>query len=85
MSEPQADRQPEECNSCSYETAALTRYDSMKTGGEPRWLCQLCAGTLAANALEYPHHFTDGGVILQTICYIGNAILDAIRKAGAGE
>ena len=81
MSESQDDQQPEECHSCSYETTALTRYEHTTRQGEPHWLCELCAGTLASSALEHPHHYSDGGATLKTICYVGNVILDAIRKA----
>ncbi len=81
--ENESESQPEECNSCGYETAALTRYERTTRQGEPFWFCALCAGTIAGNAAEHPTHFEDAGATLQTICYVGNVILDAIRRIGS--
>ena len=67
------------CDSCNYETKELEFYPfNMREDGS--WLCELCAGTLAGNALEYPEQFRDRR-ILQTICYVGNVILAKIRKS----
>jgi ribosomal protein L37AE/L43A len=70
--------QPEECQSCGYETH-LKPYEN----GMPRqtyWLCELCAGTLAGNAVAYPGQYGEAGTVMKTICYVGNAILEAIRS-----
>ena len=74
-------RKPEECNSCAYETQELTFYDPRPGNVEGPWLCDLCAGTLAGSAAERPEAYRDP-VVLQTICYVGNVILDAIRDLG---
>lgn len=82
MSRVKPTDRPEECESCGYETTAIKAYPN--TRGLPqeetwKWLCNLCAGTVAGNAYEYPEQYDDAST-LQTICYVGNAILDAINK-----
>lgn len=76
---------PEECDSCHYKTAALTRYDDRIAGlngrdKETAWLCKLCASTLAGNAYRYPEQYRDSGNTMRTICYVGNVILDALTS-----
>lgn len=77
---------PEECESCHFETSALTMYEDRLAKPDRRemWFCELCAGTMAgihARNGSYP----DQGLTLQTICYVGNVILDTIRKRASGE
>lgn len=46
----------------------------------PMLLCELCANTPTGNALQYPHG--KDTPTLQALCWIGNRILDEIRKRG---
>jgi hypothetical protein len=71
---------PEECDCCQYETDALESYRS-HSQADGRWLCALCAGTTTSTCDEYPeNHDPDKVEIIKTICYVGNAILDALKK-----
>lgn len=66
------------CHCCGYETT-LTRYcirDSSTIN--EYWLCRLCAGSHASAAMRYG---TEGASLHQTMCYVGNAVIDALRKA----
>jgi hypothetical protein len=47
---------------------------------ESRLLCQLCAGTMSGNAEEYPEQFRGHDNVMKTICYVGNAILQALKR-----
>ena len=47
----------------------------------PMLLCELCANTPAGTALQYPHG--KDRHTLQTLCWIGNCILDEIRKGNS--
>ena len=69
-----------ECNSCSFKTD-VEEYPncSIRMAQKTMALCALCAGTLAGNAYEYPDHYPDR-YVLQTICYVGNAILAELRQ-----
>lgn len=77
----ETDEKPEECDCCGYETTALEFFDLPPR--RPQWLCALCSGSFASTAVDYPHHFHDGGMTVKTICYVANVILDAIRKGQA--
>jgi ribosomal protein L37AE/L43A len=68
---------PGECESCHYETPALT-YSADRIL-RSIWLCDLCAGTLAGNAAKNPVAYPHADV-LRTICYVGNVILAEIRR-----
>lgn len=78
---------PEECNSCGFKLEELRAYASTRylfsgrSGPSHKWLCGLCAGTMAGNASEYPEQYPEHQV-LATICYVGNAILAAIKAKG---
>lgn len=79
-----------ECASCGWETENLTAYTNQKArnfGHEKynedslyHWICNLCASTITSTALSYPAQIHDVQV-LQTICYVGNAILAALRPS----
>lgn len=69
-----------ECDSCGYQTALKPYQRGFPEQGEPAHLCDLCASTRAGNAQEYPRQYEGQTAILQTICYVGNAILDALKK-----
>lgn len=60
-----------ECDSCSYPTRRLKKYDDM---GQTTWLCRICANT----------HAPRGDDVLQAIAFAANAILEAIAKRKAG-
>ena len=73
--------QPDECDSCGFTTQELKAYEMYR--GFPqktqyKWLCELCASTPAGNAYEYPEQFHDRP-LMQTVCYVGNAIIAAIK------
>src|SRR6185436_17441496 len=84
---PEPSEQPEECQSCNFPTKDLTRYDVFplssrgKAGVKHKWLCELCASTMAGTACEYPEFYPDVN-LYGTVCFIGNTILKAIRDAG---
>ena len=67
--ETKRDEAPVECDCCKFEGASLDIYDEY--GEETSWLCGLCASTLAGRLRDY--------AALSTICYVGNAILAAIK------
>jgi hypothetical protein len=67
-----------ECFSCGFETDALKSY--RRYDRDDAWLCALCASTMAGRAQKYPDQFPNRDV-LQTICYVGNVILEALRRA----
>lgn len=65
----------DECYACQYETK-ITQYNEGQEG--ETWLCDLCASTPAGN---YPN--CEMRTVLRTICYVGNAILEAIERLEA--
>lgn len=67
----------EECDSCGFVTEVHVLAPSNILRKESMTLCRLCADTFAANALE--HNYEDQP-LYSTICYIGNVILEEIRK-----
>jgi hypothetical protein len=76
----------EECDSCGFRTEALIAYPVRRNfpkESAPKWLCDLCASTMAGNAHEYPEQFREGraGDVMKTICFVGNTILAAIASA----
>lgn len=73
---------PEECEACQFETTELESYRSREVdprGPVHHWFCALCAGTMSSNAVQYPALYPNKDV-LHTICYVGNAILQALRR-----
>lgn len=77
------DEKPEDCDGCHFNTSELTLYEDrpgiVPKGREKRWLCALCASTPCGNAATFPNQYPDAKV-LQTICYVGNVILAALRR-----
>ncbi len=71
------DGEPRDCDSCGY-PAPLATFQSAPTN-EPKTICELCAGTYAGSALDYPSQYPNADV-LKTICHVGNAILAELRK-----
>lgn len=71
--------QPAECCCCGFETEALADYGYR--GDDPKWCCELCAGTLTSRAHSHPEQFRGQEHVMKTICYVGNVILKAIRES----
>ena len=80
---------PAECECCGFATASLLKFDRLHGDhGDDfllckgvAWYCDLCASTMASNALRYALQYSnDTRVMLKTVCYVGNAILDALRQ-----
>lgn len=74
----------EECDFCGFNTAELVRYESRPSLVEPgapaiRWLCRVCAGTPAGNALTHPSQHPSRDV-LRTIAYAANMILRGLKS-----
>lgn len=79
---------PDTCDCCDYPTEFLTRYDNMHGRDTPPqgvtvWYCGLCAGT-ETSAMN--RHLGPDPVqrstykMMRTLCYVGNAIIDALRE-----
>lgn len=74
------------CYSCGYDGIKVTRYDRHNPGIEREedkiaWYCDLCAGSFAGNAYDYSHY--ENRPLYATVCYVGNAILQELRKRDA--
>lgn len=74
-----------ECDACSSKNVITVPYRMHRNWPEDRSndymnLCDLCASTPMGNAYEYPEQYEDERNILKTICYIGNAIIKAIKE-----
>lgn len=72
---------PDTCESCTFEIEDLNAYKCSPILPQPttthKWLCNLCASTVAGNIADIPRDDRD---VIQTICYVGNMILADIRK-----
>lgn len=81
MPEEDADEMPEECESCGFEGAELTKYPPRPMGdGEPNWFCEICAATYAGNAHQYPRQYPEQGAILKSLAWCTNRILQELRS-----
>jgi hypothetical protein len=86
MNEPKDEAKPEKpdaCDCCRFETTALTFFEPIGAGSldtTGRWLCELCPSTYASTMDQYKHlKYLESNEVMKTICYVGNAILKAIR------
>ena len=81
MMTPENSQQPEACENCAFETKEIKAYKMYRKSPvtQYKWLCDLCASTPAGNAYEYPEQFHNVP-LFQTVCYIGNAIIQAIEQ-----
>lgn len=72
-----------ECDGCGYETSMdrLTKYPRRDDRGD-KYLCVMCKGTLAGTLVECEYPIEGDPEAIRTICYVGNVLLDAIRKGG---
>lgn len=85
MSKPE---KPEECQSCGYVTTALKLFEKLDTtiagGGKIRqddfWFCDLCSWTPASTYSRRPDTEPSNSDVVRTICYVGNALLAALKK-----
>ena len=71
---------PECCEACQFETGALTRYDKYRNFPEKeefKWLCEICASTMAGTAYEYPDQYPNREVMFM-MAWCTNRILAAI-------
>jgi hypothetical protein len=81
------EEKPTECECCGYETE-LTDYKVADPNRKPyeisktrtAYYCLLCASTSASNACSYPEQYRGETAILRAVCFVGNAIIDEIRK-----
>lgn len=65
------------CQCCGYE-GPTKKYTTMgRDGQQEREYCLLCASTLASVRHGYGR---EDATVLAHVCYIGNLILDEIRK-----
>lgn len=74
---------PEYCDACGFETTEIKEYRLHRNVPDEdyAWFCELCVSTYSATAYEYPLNFPGREAdILLTICYVGNLILQEIRK-----
>ena len=69
---------PRECESCGYKTK-LGVYPRMGSEGSI-YVCALCAATAGILVARHAPSVRDHAELIRTICYTGNAILDAIRR-----
>lgn len=69
-----------ECTSCHY----VTTCESFPIGAfmdrpaRDRWLCAFCCHTFAGNAVEHPGQYGTKGELMQHVCAIANAVVDAL-------
>lgn len=76
------------CDSCRYPAKDLTSYNhrlnqfraDVTEEAKKILLCELCASTSAGTAKQYPNQFEGEINTMQTLCFIGNAILDALER-----
>lgn len=80
--------QPEECDCCGFVTAGLRLFKDQDTtiagGGKTRqddfWYCDLCCSTQASTYNRYPNQTPSNTTVMQTVCYVGNVILAALKE-----
>jgi len=83
---PRVSTEPEgllvECAACNYYTwCRVYKYDEFtQRAGQSRPLCELCASTESGTAEKYPEQFRGTRDVMAVVCYVGNMILDAIKK-----
>jgi len=66
---------PEECTCCQFKTDNLTFYE-LQNG--QYWFCELCSSTMAGTHCDIAlGHDVN---LYRTICYVGNVIIEEIRK-----
>lgn len=66
------------CDFCGYETKELETIEAPVTGNKGN-VCKICFSTSAGNALIYPNQY-DNKEVMKQISFVGNMILDEIKK-----
>jgi hypothetical protein len=77
--EPLDDQEPLECDSCGQPVpvAAFWRgYGGKRT--DSKYLCELCASSLAGNTVDHPAQYPDA-VVMQTVAAVGNLVLQRLE------
>ena len=76
-----------ECDSCGHKTDTenfpITNPVRISHGKMSMHLCGLCRASWAGNTVEFPEHEASNNKVLQTICKVGNMIIDEIRKSAS--
>lgn len=71
-----------ECQFCGYKTN-LQKFahdqNRPEDKGQFMELCDICSSTPAGNSIQYPSG--KDTYTLKTVCWIGNKLLDEVRKA----
>lgn len=74
---------PEEgvCDACGFEDCMVEEFERTVHDGTMK-LCRLCSRTKSGNTVDTPTAYAHPE-ILQAICYVGNAIIKAIKGQSA--
>lgn len=83
--------QPEECDSCHWVTNTLKEYDAYGrvqghgpfTPDDEKtwcWLCEICAGTYAGSAYQFPQGY-ENHEVLASIAWVTNRIIAELRSS----
>jgi hypothetical protein len=74
------DKKQDECESCGFE-CEVTKYNTGAPMSEDHFYCDLCASTMTSRfAHELRISQPSNRDVMQTVCYVGNAIIEAIRS-----
>lgn len=71
---------PGECESCNFETVDITKYDVGTLERQDHWYCNLCASTMTSRFAHELRIQPSNRDVMQTVCYVGNAILQALKE-----
>ena len=76
------EEKPEDCEACNYETQELMSSRCFDREGKEYflWFCDLCIHTHAATSKIYPTNHRDVTDALYAISFIGNKIIEEIKK-----
>lgn len=66
----------EECHSCEYSDIPLKTYGRNTSIEREARLCDICASTHTGNATIWPGRFGESIVVMKTLAYYTNRILD---------
>ena len=69
-----------ECDNCGYKTKTTKTPKSFGSNCQEYNLCKICSSTRLSNAVLYPTSSDYGNAMLEGIAYIGNLLLEEIRK-----
>ena len=70
---------PANCTSCGVGGVRLWPTQTRTTDVYTIYLCRLCRGTLTGNASVNSAEYDEQTKVMQTVCFVGNEILKAIR------